>query len=236
MAIRLSGMASGLDTDAIVKDLVKAYSTKKDKFVKQQTKTTWIMDSWKDVNTKVYGFYTNTLSNMRYSTNYNLRSATISNSNIAQVSASTGAVTSTQTLAVKQLATSGYLTGGKIEGNGAKVTNSTKLSDLGITEGTIMINDRKIELKGDMSLASLTSQFKAGEVSANFDEGTGRFFISSKTSGLDAEFSLTSGDAKGFEALQKLGLVSYKDLTVTKLPTCRSTERWQMHHLMHRLL
>ena len=172
MAIRLSGMASGLDTDAIVKDLVKAYSTKKDKFVKQQTKTTWIMDSWKDVNTKVYGFYTNTLSNMRYSTNYNLRSATISNSNIAQVSASTGAVTSTQTLAVKQLATSGYLTGGKIEGNGAKVTNSTKLSDLGITEGTIMINDRKIELKGDMSLASLTSQFKAGEVSANSDEAT----------------------------------------------------------------
>lgn len=211
MAIRLSGMASGLDTDAIVQDLVKAYSTKKDKFVKQQTKTTWIMDSWKDVNSKVYGFYTNTLSNMRYSTNYNLRSASISNSSIAQVSASTGAVTSTQTLAVKQLATSGYLTGGKIEGNGTKVTNSTKLSDLGITEGTIMINDRKIELKGDMSLASLTSQFKAGEVSANFDEGTGRFFISSKTSGLDAEFSLTSGDAKGFEALQKLGLVSYKD-------------------------
>lgn len=209
MAIRLTGMTSGLDTDSIVQELVSAYSTKKDNYVKQQTKTTWTMDAWKEVNTKVYGFYTGTLSSMRYSTAYNLRSATISNSAVAQVSASSGAVTSSQSLAVKQLATSGYLTGGKIQGT--KVTNSTKLSELGITEGTIMINDRQVELKGDMTLAGLTSQLKAGGVTANFDEGTGRFFISSKISGADDEFVLTAGDTNGFDALQKLGLISFKD-------------------------
>ena len=31
MAIRLTGLNSGLDTDAMVKELVSAYSTKKDK-------------------------------------------------------------------------------------------------------------------------------------------------------------------------------------------------------------
>ena len=78
MPVRISGMNSGLDTEALVKELVSAYSKKKDTYVKKQTKLEWTMDAWKDVNTKVYGFYTKSLSNMRYSTSYNLRSTNIS--------------------------------------------------------------------------------------------------------------------------------------------------------------
>lgn len=36
MAIRLSGMNSGLDTDAIVKALVSGYTTKKEKYEKHR--------------------------------------------------------------------------------------------------------------------------------------------------------------------------------------------------------
>lgn len=213
MAIRLSGMASGLDTDAMIQELVAAYSKKKDKYVKQQTKTEWTMDAWKEVNTKVYSFYTNTLSSMRYSSSYTLKKATISNSNIASVTASTNAVTSTQSLAVKQLAASGYMTGGKIAADsGNKVTNATKLSELGITEGTIMVGDTEVELTGDMTLAKLTAKFKNEDIAANFDEDTGRFFLSSKSSGLENEFSVTAGDANGLAALQKLGLFSVTDI------------------------
>ena len=213
MAIRLSGMASGLDTDAMIQELVAAYSTKKDNFVKKQTKTAWTMDAWKDVNTKVYSFYTNTLSSMRYSSSYTLKKATITNSSVAEVSASTSAVTSTQSLAVKQLAASGYLTGGKITADdGAKVTSATKLSDLGITEGTIMVGDKEVTLSGDMSLAKLSASLKNDDIAANFDDETGRFFISSKTSGLDNEFTVTAGDANGLAALQKLGLFSVTDI------------------------
>ena len=38
MAIRVSGLVSGLDTDSIVQELVSAYSKKKDTYVKKQTK------------------------------------------------------------------------------------------------------------------------------------------------------------------------------------------------------
>ena len=213
MAIRLSGMNSGLDTDAMVQELVNAYALKKEKYVKKQTKTEWTMDAWKDVNTKVYGFYTNTLSSMRYSSSYNLRKASISNSSIAQVSASNGAVTSTQSLAVKQLASSAYFTGGEIKlDTGARAKSATKLSDLGITEGTIMVGDTKVQLKGDMSLASLSAQIKGADVNASFDEGTGRFFVSAKTSGVDQEFTITAGDGNGLAALEKLGLATYTDV------------------------
>ena len=54
MAIRLSGMISGLDTDSIVEELVSAYSIKKDNLVKAQTKLEWKQDAWKEMNTKVY--------------------------------------------------------------------------------------------------------------------------------------------------------------------------------------
>lgn len=213
MAIRLSGMNSGLDTDAMVQELVSAYALKKETYVKKQTKQEWTMDAWKDINTKVYGFYTNTLSNMRYSSNYNLRKASISNSSIAQVSASNGAVTSTQSLAVKQLASSAYMTGGEIKlDSGSKASSSTKLSELGITEGTIMIGDTKVELSGDMSLASLSAKIKGADVNASFDDGTGRFFVSAKTSGADEEFTITAGNANGLAALEKLGLATYTDV------------------------
>ena len=38
MAIRISGLTSGLDTDSIVQELVSAYSTKKENIEKKQTK------------------------------------------------------------------------------------------------------------------------------------------------------------------------------------------------------
>ena len=54
MAIRLSGMTSGLDTDSIVKAMVSSYTTRKEKYQKAQTKLEWTQDAWKSLNTKVY--------------------------------------------------------------------------------------------------------------------------------------------------------------------------------------
>ena len=56
MAIRISGINSGLDTESLVKELVSAYSLKKENYDKQLTKQEWIMKKWGDVNSKVYDF------------------------------------------------------------------------------------------------------------------------------------------------------------------------------------
>lgn len=213
MPVRISGMNSGLDTEALVKELVSAYSKKKDTYTKKQTKLEWTMDAWKDVNTKVYGFYTKSLSNMRYSTNYNLRTTSISKPSVAQVSASAGAVTSTQSLAVKQLAASAYFTGGEIKTQtGERAKGNSKLSELGITDGSIMINDTKIALDGDMTVNQLVASFKNAGVTASYDENTGRFFVNANSSGSKGEFSITAGSAFGVDALSKLGLLSFNDV------------------------
>ena len=41
MPIRLSGMQSGLDTEALVSALVMGYRTKKEDYEKAQTKLSW---------------------------------------------------------------------------------------------------------------------------------------------------------------------------------------------------
>ena len=53
MPIRMTGMVSGLDTDSIVKELVSAYSTKKEKYEKEQTKLGWKQEIWKSLNKEV---------------------------------------------------------------------------------------------------------------------------------------------------------------------------------------
>lgn len=123
MPIRLSGMQSGLDTEALVSALVMGYRTKKEDYEKAQTKLSWKQDKWKSINTKITNFYSGTLSSNRLTSAYNLKKATINNSSYATVSASTSAVSGTQSLKVTKLASTGYLTGGKISGSG-----STKLT------------------------------------------------------------------------------------------------------------
>ena len=94
MAMRASGINSGLDTDAIVKELVSAYSKKTEKYEKEQTKLGWKQEIWKNLNTKVNSLY-KSVGDMRYSSAYSLRKVTSSDTTKASVSASSGAVPGT---------------------------------------------------------------------------------------------------------------------------------------------
>lgn len=216
MPIRLSGMQSGLDTEALVSALVLSYRTKKEDYEKAQTKLSWKQDKWKTINTKITNFYTGTLASNKLTSAYNLKKATINNSSYATVSASTSAVSGTQTLKVTKLASTGYLTGGKISGsNKAKLTGSSKLSEVdgmgSVADGaSISVTaDGKtstIDLSSDMTINQFVSKLKSAGLTASFDENNQRFFISSKSSGADNDFSMTAANSNGKSALSALKL------------------------------
>lgn len=212
MPIRLSGMVSGMDTESLVSALVSSYNLKKDNLVKAQTKLSWKQEKWKTMNTSIYNFYSGKLSNTRFSANYSLKSSSVSNDKYAKVTASSSAVNGTQKLKVKQLASTGYLTGGEIKAaDESKITGSTKLSDIiGTTDGSISIKTssgtKNIDITEDMNVNQFVAKLKDTGVNASFDEANGRFFISSKVSGKDGDFSLTANNDNGLKALQKLGI------------------------------
>lgn len=226
MAVRLSGLASGLDTDSIVKELVSAYSIKKDNIVKAQTKLEWTQDAWKSMNSKIYSFYSTKLSNMRFSSSFKLKTSTISNSSVAKVTASSKAVNGTQTLKVKKLATSGYLTGSAItDKDGKNLKGQSKLSDVkGLSElaslGNIEVKSgnktSNIALSGDMTLNQLVVKLKDAGVDASFDEKNQRFFISARTSGKDGDFAITAANSEAIDALKGLGIFAATDSELAK--------------------
>lgn len=216
MAIRLSGMVSGMDTESLVSALVSSYKLKKDNLVKAQTKLSWKQEKWKTMNTSIYGFYSGKLSSARFSTSYNLKTSTVSNDKYAKVSASSSAVSGTQRLKVNHLAATGYLTGGKITTDGSKITGSTKLSDIiGNTDGSISVKTssgvKSIDITEDMNVSQFTAKLKETGLNASFDETNGRFFISAKESGKDNDFSLIANNDNGLTALKKLGIYTVND-------------------------
>lgn len=217
MAIRLSGMVSGMDTESLVSALVSSYKLKKDNLVKAQTKLSWKQEKWKTMNTSIYGFYSGKLSSARFSTSYNLKTSSVSNDKYAKVTASSSAVNGTQRLKVKQLASTGYLTGGQIKAaDGSKITGDTKISDIvGTTDGSISFKTasgtKSIDITSDMNVNQFVSKLKEAGVNASFDENNARFFISSKESGKDNDFSLVANDSNGLNALQKLGIYTVND-------------------------
>ena len=211
MAIRLSGLTSGLDTDAIVQELVSAYSKKTEKYEKQQTKLTWKQDAWKSLNTKIYSLYTS-VSNMRMSGNYNLKKTTVSDNTKATVTANSDAVTGTQRLSILQTAQASYITGGKL---GDNVTSNTKMSELGYTDGNtsfeVKSKDGKtheIKIQKDSTVKDVINQLKEAGLNASFDATNKRIFLSAKESGEANDFNLYADDANGNKVLTALGLNS----------------------------
>ena len=114
MAMRITGLASNMDTDSMVQELVNASSVKKENLEKAQTKHEWKQETWKDLNAKVYSFFNKQLGNLKYEGSYIKKKTTIGDSTIASVVGADTVANGSQTLAVKQLASAGYLTGGRL--------------------------------------------------------------------------------------------------------------------------
>ncbi len=231
MPMRITGLASGLDTESMVTELVKASSGKKTKLEKEQTKMEWKQDAWKSINTEIKNFYTQQTAKLKFSSAYAKKKTTVADSRIATIVAGDNAVNGSQTLSVQSLAKTAYLTGGKIK-SASGVKSDTKLSDvLGIgadEEITFTLNngkeDKEIKLTGNQTIGELAAQMTKAGVNATFDEKNQRFFVSALESGAENDFTLTATNANGLNALSKLGLLTKDDLTSNaQLDAARAT-------------
>lgn len=226
MAIRITGMYSGLDTESIINELASAQSYKKNKLVKAQTKLSWKQDAWKALNTKIYSFYTNVLDNMRFESSYLKKSTKVSNSNAIKIVSGDNAANGVNTVKVDKLAKTAYLTGGSIKtDDGVCFKGEATLKQLGFTgDGSIAVTGANgasinIDISEDMKINDVVSKLQATGLNASFDQDNQRFFVSSKNTGAINNFTLTGNDAKGMEALAALGLLAKEDLASDEYTT-----------------
>lgn len=248
MSIRVTGMYSGLDTESIISELVSAQSVKKSSLVKAQTKLSWKQDAWKALNTKIYSFYTNTLSSMRYQASYMGKTTKVSNSNAISVVTGADAVDGVRTVSVNQLAKTAYLTGADLTGkgdvgftDGASLAQLLKFSMLNSDNNEDLDPDKGLNssssLTGSFSLVDATgasyqinvtenttisdivSQLQKAGLNANYDADSQRIFASAKNTGKYSNFTLVGNDEGGMNALAVLGLLSDNDLASAEYTT-----------------
>ena len=236
MAIRMSGMISGLDTESIVKSLMETQQAKKTKIESKKQKLEWKQEIWSGLNTKMYSFYKDYAGKLRFQSNYQTKKATSSDSTKVTVSANSSATKGTYRVNVKSLAAAQYVTSAKISSyettndQGEKVTNkvtsSTKLSDLGMTaDGTKQIQIKtanqtvSMTVNADTTISDFVDNLKSAGLNASFDEGQGRFFIGAKDSGLDQKFEIkmTAFTQEQLNAQQTVNnAVKYDSLTAAQ--------------------
>ncbi len=112
--LRMTGMYSGMDTEAIIQQMLQAKAQKVTNLKNDQKKLEWKQTLWQDLNKRIYKLYTGTLSNMRLTGSYAKKKTTVSDPTKATITASEGAVNGIQTLKINKLAKAGYLTGATV--------------------------------------------------------------------------------------------------------------------------
>lgn len=194
MGIRMSGLNSGLDTEAIVGALMSAQSLKKTKVERAKTKLEWKQTKWQDLNTKLTNLYNKYVSKMRLQSTYMVKKATLSDSSKANITASNNAINGSYTMEVKGVASAQYLTSAKIDATSV----NTKLTEIdpSLLNKEIEINANgktsKFAIGENTTINDFTSALKNAGLYASYDTTQKRFFISSKNTGIENSFSITS--------------------------------------------
>ena len=219
MAIRITGMYSGLDTESIINELASAQSYKKNKLVKEQTKLSWKQDAWKSLNTKIYSFYQK-LDDLRLQSSYLKKKTTVSNSNALTVSG--GNMDGSHKVSVNRLSTQASITSGSLAKGNTHYTGNATLKQLNggvdFGSGSIRLSDAAgnfvdVNVSADMTINDFVKAVgNNSALKASFDQDNQRIFLGSWASGAEGNFFLTGNDAGGAAALKTLKLMSSGDL------------------------
>lgn len=228
-SVSFTGMSSGLDTDSIVEALCATATNKVTKSEQAEEKITIKQDAWKEINAKIYSFYTG-LDKIRMSGNFSSMKTTSSVPGIATIASTANLEEGNHDLNVTQLAEKATLTTSKIaytlaDGTKATAKKSTTLGEIlgkegasdanGVSHTSIMATGKdakgntyntEIKLTNDMTIADLEKELSSalGHCSVKYNESLGTFSVYSKETGAEQEIKLEINGTNQ-DALTKLG-------------------------------
>lgn len=192
--MRISGLATGMDTEQIIKDMMTANRIPLNKINQKKQYLEWQVDDYRSVNRKLKDFYNNIFDNMIMSKNFSHKTVSISSPNDIAIRAKGNMENFTGTIRVEQLATNATFQSKTLTNkNGEKATATTKLSEL--TDSTdrffamkIKTSDMEeaveIRMSKDDTIDALVTEIsqKTG-LRAFFDSHTGQIGFTAKESG-----------------------------------------------------
>jgi len=187
--LRINGLASGIDTDAVVKSMVSKYQASIDKANQAKQTMGWQQDAYRGIITGIKGLqeYFDPLSSkyMLSGNTFNVNSATSSNDSVATGTPTSNAKTGTYTVKVTQLAKQAKIEGTSLNstikvavGGESNWSNGTSGVTLQFGAGNITLDKSIVDTnKNGTSLDEITANINKqigasptlnGTVSASF--------------------------------------------------------------------
>lgn len=183
--MRVGGIASGMDIDAMVKKLMEAERMPLTRLQQQQTTLEWKRDAFRDINSHLLEL-DNMMLDMKYSTTYKPKAASSSNSDAITATATSNATNGSYEIKVDQLATNAINVSQEVVGKDVDLSGfigdhlfSTYDKDGGEQEHTLTID------AGDslQDVLRKVSDASDGNVRAFYDESAQKVVMESTRSG-----------------------------------------------------
>ncbi|NLV89265.1 MAG: flagellar filament capping protein FliD, partial [Tissierellia bacterium] len=203
--LRISGLASGMDTDLMVESLMKVERLKVDRFEQNKQIALWRQEAYNNMNKLFANFILNTRKNMgltrttstgialsnSYTSIDYLRRATSSNENVATVSSTSQTVNGSFSIKVEKLATSESITSAQL--SDGDVVDGMKFMIKGEADGEF----KTITVKGS-TMSDVVNAINASKdeskVVAFYDSVNHRLFLQSTVTGANSEIQLLRVD------------------------------------------
>lgn len=194
--IRFGGLASGMDTEGMVKQLMQSERIRVDKFTQQKILKQWQQTEYNSMNKLMANFILDSRKKLELTKTTSsgalvsggidsvtwAKSAVSSNSSAFDVTASASAPSGVSTIEVLQLAKGASMS------STANVSSTLTAESMGLTfdalnEAKIKINDKEIILLKTDDIAAITKKIREAvpDLNVNFDAGSSRLFISTKS-------------------------------------------------------
>lgn len=221
-ASRIVGLASGLDTDTIIENLMAVKKAPLNKLYQKKQLLQWQQEGYRSVISAIKGFYDtyfnslNPATNMTSTSAYKKFTASSTDSAVVTAAANADAIAGTHTIKVKQLATaantSTAATTSAIVGSdtaGLDYTSGNVNFNVTLNGQTKQVSIQNIlysdvsELAGEIQ-SKINTAFGSGKITVTGDVGTGKLSINTVSS--SDRIALTS--ASGNDALDSLNITN----------------------------
>jgi len=193
--IRFGGIASGMDTETMVKQMMQAERIPMDRIFQQKQWAEWQRDAYRDVNKQLLEFR-NLASNMRLQGTFLANKVSSTNDGIATAKGSGAAANFAYDLKVLALADNGYANSKESIGTNFDAKDKSALADLagleaGVDENdpgqttSFKINGKEFTIAHGKSLDDLIKEINGAKigVSAFYDTATQKVSFASTVTG-----------------------------------------------------
>ena len=201
--MRITGLASGMDTESMIKDLMKAQRLPLDKIMQKKQYMEWQRDDYRAANKKLFDFRTLTSDTMLRQSTFIQKTATTSSpeevgvKNISSVGNFSGSVSVQRLAEQATMRSTGKVSAVPIDVNeklskvNPSLTNPQTIKIKAIkADGTLQTDKEAFTYSFDPAEKSLQNVLdeinKSSNVSAFYDSFTGRISMTAKNSGNNA--------------------------------------------------